>query len=99
MTTTITYADWVDWLAFELTFVELYKSATPSVKREVTATVLRLAEGLPEADRAAFVSQVPNFDRALHSFSAEERTHFDSQLSRAVSELACHVATLPERGR
>ena len=96
---TISFADWVDWLAFELTFAELYEAASPSVKREVTAAALRLAEGLPEADRAAFVSQVPNFDRALHSFSAEERTHFDSQLSRAVSELACHVATLPERGR
>ena len=96
---TISFADWVDWLAFELTFVELYESAGPSVKREMTATVLRLAEGLPEADIAAFVSQVPNFDRALNSFSAEERIGFDSQLSKAVSELACHVATLPERGR
>ncbi|WP_423924503.1 hypothetical protein [Candidatus Palauibacter sp.] len=96
---TISFADWVDWLAIELTFTELYESAAPSVKREVTAAVLRLAEGLPEADRAAFVSRVPNFDRALNSFSVEERTRFDSQLSRAVSELACHVASLPERGR
>lgn len=51
MTTTITYADWVDWLAFELTFAQLYETASPSVKREMTATVLQLAEGLPEADR------------------------------------------------
>ncbi|WP_419940967.1 hypothetical protein [Candidatus Palauibacter sp.] len=99
MTTTISFADWVDWLAFELTFTALYESAAPSLKQELTATVLRLAEGPPEADRAAFVSRVPNFERALSSFSAEERHHFDSQLSRAVSELACHVATLPERGR
>ena len=96
---TISFADWVDWLAFELTFAELYEAASPPVKREMTATVLQLAEGLPEADLAAFVSRVPNFERALRSFSAEERTHFDSQLSKAVSELACHVATLPERGR
>ncbi|WP_420462942.1 hypothetical protein [Candidatus Palauibacter sp.] len=96
---TISFADWVDWLAFELTFVELYEAASPSVKREVTAAALRLAEGLPEADRAAFVSQVPNFDRALNIFSAEERINFDSQLSRAVSELAYHIATLYKRGR
>ena len=46
---TISFADWVDWLAFELTFVELYEAASPSVKREVTAAALRLAEGLPES--------------------------------------------------
>ena len=65
----------------------------------MAAAALRLAEGVPDADLAAFVSRVPNFDRALNSFSVEERISFDSQLSRAVSELACHVATLPERGR
>ena len=67
---------------------ELYESAAPSLKREMAATALRLAEGLPEADRVAFVSRVPNFDRALNSFSAEARINLDSQLSRAVSELA-----------
>lgn len=29
MKTEISYTDWLDWLAFELTFVELYQSATP----------------------------------------------------------------------
>ncbi|WP_423926843.1 hypothetical protein [Candidatus Palauibacter sp.] len=68
MTTTITFADWVDWLAIKLTFVELYESAPPALKHEMAATVRRLAEGIDEAEVDAFTSQVPNFQRGLSSF-------------------------------
>ncbi|WP_419941012.1 hypothetical protein [Candidatus Palauibacter sp.] len=73
MTETIAFANWVDWLAIELTFRELYESAPPPVKHEMTATVRRLAEGIDEAEVGAFVSRVPNFERGLRSFSVEEQ--------------------------
>ncbi|WP_420617427.1 hypothetical protein [Candidatus Palauibacter sp.] len=94
MTTEISFADWVDWLAMELTFVELYRSATVSEKRELTETVRRLAAGIGETDVEAFVSQVPNLERALDSFSVEERERFVPQLSNSVTELAQHVASV-----
>ncbi|WP_423925895.1 BF3164 family lipoprotein [Candidatus Palauibacter sp.] len=64
MTTTISFADWVDWLAIELTFLELYTLATPPLKHEMAETVRRLAEGIGEAELDAFVSHVPNVERA-----------------------------------
>lgn len=65
MKTEISYADWLDWLAFELTFIELYKSATPPQKREMRATLRRLAEGIGQAELDAFVSQIPSFAEEL----------------------------------
>ena len=94
MTTEISFADWVDWLAMELTFVELYRSATPSEKREMTETVRQLAAGIGDADLEAFVSQAPNLEQALGSFSVEERDRFVPQLSNSVTELAQHVASM-----
>lgn len=76
MTTEISFADWVDVLAIELTFVELYRSATPSRKREMTETLRRLAEGIGEEEVAAFASRVPDFERALSCFSPEEQNRF-----------------------
>jgi hypothetical protein len=92
MTTEISFADWVDVLAIELTFVELYRSATPSEKREMTETLRRLAEGIGEKEVAACASQVPNFERALRSFSSEEQSRFAPQFSMAVTEFAQHLA-------
>jgi len=92
MSSTISFADWVDCLATELTFVELYRSGTPSGKREMTETVRRLAAGIDETDLEAFVSQVPNLERAMGSFSREERARFVPQLSNSVTELAQHLA-------
>lgn len=92
MSRTISFADWVDWLAMELTFVELYTSATPSEKRELMETVRRLAAGIDEADLDAFVSRIPNFERALDSFSPEDQNRFVPQLSNSVTEMAQHVA-------
>ena len=54
MTTTISFADWVDWLAIELTFVELYESAPPALKHEMTTTV-RIVWRVPKMRRAIFV--------------------------------------------
>lgn len=82
MSSTISFADWVDWLAVELTFVELYRSATRSEKRELTETVRRLATGIGETDVEAFVSQVPNLERALGSFSPSMRDLFRHFLRR-----------------
>ena len=98
MTTTISFADWVDWLAIELTFVELHESAPPALKHEMTTRVRRLAEGIGEAELDTFASQVPNFERALSSFAVEERSRFAPQLNMAVTELAHHfVKTLADR--
>lgn len=97
MTTEISFADWVDWLAMELTFVELYRSATPSEKREMTETLRRLAEGIGEEGVAAFASQVPNFERALSCFSPEEQSRFAPQFSMAVTEFAAHLAGVTDR--
>lgn len=94
MSSTISFADWVDWLAVELTFLELYRSAPRSEKRELTETVRRLAAGIDEAELDAFVSQIPNLERALGSFSSEEQDDFVPQLSNSVTELAQHVATV-----
>ncbi|WP_419860558.1 hypothetical protein [Candidatus Palauibacter sp.] len=94
MTTEISFADWVDWLAMELTFVELYRSATQSEQREMTETLRRLAAGIDDADLDAFVSLVPNLGRALDSYSVEERERFVPQLSNSVTELAQHVASV-----
>ena len=94
MTTEISFADWVDWLAMELMFVKLYGSATSSEKREMTETLRRLATGIGDADLDAFVSQVPNLERALDGFSVEERDRFVPQLSNSVTELAQHVASV-----
>ena len=99
MTTEISFSDWVDWLAMELMFVKLYGSTTPSEKQEVTGTLRRLAAGIGETDVEAFASQVPNFERALDSFSVEERDRFAPQLSNSVTELAQHVASvIADRG-
>ncbi len=84
MTTTISFADWVDWLATELTFGELYESASPSLKREMTVTVRRLPEGIGETKVDAFVSRGSSFERALSSFSVEERDPFDLGLDAHV---------------
>lgn len=92
MTTEISFADWVDVLAIELTFVELYRSATPSGKRQMTETLRQLAEGIGEEEVAAFASHVPNFERALGSFSPEERNRFAPQFSMAMTEFAQHLA-------
>ena len=94
MSKTISFADWVDWLAMELTFVEVYRSATPSDKRDMTEAVRRLAAGIGETDLEAFVSQVPNLERALDGFSREEQDRFVLQLSNSVTELARHVANV-----
>ena len=93
MTATISFADWVDWLAIELTFIELYESAPPSGKREMRAVVRRLAEGIDQAQLDAFVARVPNFDRALSSFSVREQIRFAPQLTAAVAAFAHHVAS------
>ncbi|WP_419161137.1 hypothetical protein [Candidatus Palauibacter sp.] len=90
MSRAISYAGWVDWLAIELIFAELHESATPSLKHEMTDTVRRLAGGIGEAEVDAFASQVPNFERALSSFSLEEQSRFAPQLTMAVTELAQH---------
>ena len=81
----ISYSDWVDWLAFELAFVELYKSATPSQQQEMRATLRRLVKGIDEAAVDAFVSQVPNFERALSCYSSEEQDDFVPQFKTAVT--------------
>ena len=94
MTTEISFADWVDWLAMELMFVKLYRSASPPEKREVTGTLRRLAAGIGETDVEAFASWVPDFERELGSFSVEEQERFVPQLSNSVTELAQHVASL-----
>lgn len=94
MTTEISFADWVDWLAIELTFVELYRAATPSGKREMTETLRRLAEGIGEEEGATFASHVPNFKRALSSFSPEERDGFARRFSTAVIEFAQYQASI-----
>ncbi len=94
MTTEISFADWVDVLAIELTFAELYRSATPSGKREMTETLRRLAAGIGETDVEAFASQVPNFAEALSGFAAGQRERFVPQLSNSVTELAQHVASV-----
>ncbi|MDE2661488.1 MAG: hypothetical protein OXI39_00585 [Gemmatimonadota bacterium] len=88
MKTGISYADWLDWLAFELTFVELYKSATSSQKQKMKATLRRLGEGIDEAAVDAFVSQIPNFEQALSCYSSEEREAFVDQLKVAVTEFS-----------
>ena len=92
MTTTITFADWVDWLAIELTFTELYESAPASLKHDLTATLRRLAEGTGEAELGRFTSRVPNFERALGSFAPEEQSRFTPQFATAVTEFAHHLA-------
>ena len=97
MTTEISFADWVDWLVIELTFVELYRSATPSGKREMTKTLRRLADGIGEDGVAAFASQVPNFERALSSFSPGEQSRFAPQFSMAMTEFAAHLARFTAR--
>ncbi|MXX69766.1 MAG: hypothetical protein F4Y74_12520 [Gemmatimonadales bacterium] len=94
MTTEISFADWVDWLAMELMFVELYRSATPSEKREMTETLRRLAEGIGEEEVAPFASQVPDFERDLSNFSLEEQERFVPQLSNSLTDLAQHVASV-----
>ncbi|WP_420634149.1 hypothetical protein [Candidatus Palauibacter sp.] len=93
MSRAISFADWVDWLAIEMTFAELYESTTPSLKHEMTDTVRRLAGGIGEAEVDAFASQVTNFERALSSFSLDEQSRFAPQFSRAVTEFAQHVAS------
>ena len=94
MSRTTLFADWVDLLVIELTFIELYKSATPSQKEEMKATLHRLAAGINQADLAAFVSQAPNLESALDSFTPEERARLVPQLSDSVTELAQHVTGL-----
>ena len=94
MTTEISYSDWLDWLAFELTFVELYKSATPSRKEEMEASLHRLSEGIDEAAVEAFASQIPNFEQALSFYSSEERDSFVPQFKTAVTDFAQHLASL-----
>ena len=56
MTPPISFADWVDWLAIELTFVELYESAPPPLKRELQKTVHRLAVVIGEGRVDAFAA-------------------------------------------
>ena len=97
MTTEISYSDWLDWLAFELTFVELYKSATPSQKQEMRATLRRLSEGIDEAAAEAFVSQVPNFEQALSCYSSEEQEAFVREFKKAVTEFAQFLASVSGR--
>ena len=91
-TKTISFPDWVDWLAVEFTFGELYRSASPSHRRETTATMRRLADGLSDAEIEAFASRVPHVERALSRFSAEDRSHFAPRLATAVAELAQHLS-------
>ena len=92
MTTTISFADWVDWLAIEITFTELYESAPASLKHEMTGTLRRLAEGTSEVELGGLTSRVPNFERALGSFSSEEQSRFTPQLAAAVTDFAHHLA-------
>ena len=94
MKTGISYADWLDWLAFELTFVELYRSATPSQKQEMKAILRRLAEGIDEAGVDAFVSQVPSFAQELSCFSSEEQNRFVPHFKTAVTEFAHYLASV-----
>ena len=94
MSRTTLFADWVDLLVIELTFIELYRSAPPSGKRKMTETLRRLAAGIREADLDAFVSQAPNLESALDSFTPEERARLVPQLSDSVTELAQHVTGL-----
>ena len=94
MKTDIAYTDWVAWLAFELTFVEVYESATPSQKQEMKATLRRLAEGIDGAEVDAFVSQVPNFEQALSCYSSEEQADFVPQFKTAVTEFAQFLASV-----
>lgn len=91
MSRTNRFVDWMDLLAIELTFVELYRSATPSQKEEMKATLRRLAAGISEADLAAFVSQAPNIERAVESLSREEQDRFVPQLSNSVTEPARYL--------
>ena len=92
MTETITFADWVDWLAIELTFTELYESVPAPLKHRMAATLRRLAEGTGEVELDEFTSRVRNFERALGSFSAEDRRRFAPQFAMAVTEFAHHLA-------
>ncbi|WP_419856747.1 hypothetical protein [Candidatus Palauibacter irciniicola] len=97
MKTEISYADWLDWLAFQLTFIELYKSATPPQKREMRATLRRLAEGIGQAELDAFVSQIPSFAEELSCFSSDERDSFARQFKTAVTEFAQYLASVAEK--
>lgn len=97
MTTKVSFSDWVDWLAFETMFVELYESATAAGKRDMVQTARRLSGGLAESDLAAFTSRVPRFDRTLNSFPAEERNRFEDQFSGSVSALSRLLVGLYER--
>lgn len=92
MTGTITFADWVDWLAIELTFTALHESAPQVLKHEMMATLRRLASGTCEAELGSFTSRVPTFERALGSFSPEDQRRFEPQLATAVAEFAHHLA-------
>ena len=94
MTATISFADWVDWLAMELTVARIYESARPSLKHEMKATVRRLAEGIGEDEIEAFTSQTPNFGRALGSFSPEEQRRFNRQFASSVTEISLHWASI-----
>lgn len=94
MTTEISYSDWLDWLAFELTFVELYKSVTPSQQQEMKATLRRLVEGIDESAVDAFVSQVPNFEQALSCYSSEEQEAFVREFKKAVTEFAQFLSSV-----
>ena len=94
MTTTKSFADWVDWLAIELTCGELYESAPPSLRNDMTTTVGRLATDIGEAEVYASVSRVPNFERALSSFSLEDQGRLAPQFSLAVTEFARHLASV-----
>ncbi|MCZ0936410.1 MAG: hypothetical protein OXJ54_14650 [Gemmatimonadetes bacterium] len=97
MTTGISYADWLAWLAFELTFIELYKSATSSQKQEMKATLRRLAEGIDGAEVDAFVSQIPNFRQALNCYSSEEQDAFVREFKMAVTEFAQYLVSVSGR--
>ena len=88
------FVDWVDLLAIELTFVELYRTATPSQKEEMKATLRRLAVGISEADLDAFVSQVPDLEPALDRLPPEEHDRFVPQLWSSVTELARYLASI-----
>ena len=94
MSSTTLFVDWVDLLVIELTFIELYKSATPSQKEEMKATLRRLAAGINQADLDALVPKFPSLERALDSFSREEQDRFVPQFSMAVTELAQHLAII-----
>ncbi len=99
MTEIISFADWVDWLAIELTFTELYESAPESLRQEMGATLRRLAEGIGEEELGEFTSRVPSFERALGSFSPEEQRRFMPQLATAVSQFVQHVTSTWAEGR